>query len=895
MRNLLLFSVALFLSIGLFGQTLIMNEVSQGVTGNMEYVEFVVVDNTAIYDCSSGQPPSIDIRGWIFDDNSGYHGAGGIAAGCIRFSFDPLWSAIPMGTIILIYNGAEPDPSIPPIDISLNDGNCSIVVPVTDVNLFESNPTTPGAVSCSYPTTGWIPGGNWSNTLLANTSDCARIVNLDGCEVFSVCWGADNLNNLIYFSGNAGNIVYYFNDSDPTIQANWTAGCTDNETILDANTCGSNDQTPGAPNNALNAAFIAQFNNGCSPIPPLVANAMIDNHEICGCDGSATATPSGSIPGYTYEWFDASMTPIGQTGITAINLCSGDYFVEITSSIGCQEMATVTVNPGSGIPSVTSVNGGASYCSSDPVSNITAAVTGIGPWDVTYTINGGSVQTASGLVSPIILGNTPGVYVVTGVTDANCSNTASGTQSIIIIADNTVTPSSSDPIICVNTAIPSVTFTTTGATGIGAAVNLPAGVTASFAGNTITVSGTPSASGTFNFTIPLTGGCGTQEAMGTIIVNAPAPSTFAAIAPICAGDALTLPSSSIEGFTGTWSPAVDNMNTTTYIFTPTAGQCATTATITVNVGPPSIPNFSAIAPICAGDALTLPSSSIEGFTGTWSPAVDNMNTTTYTFTPTAGQCATTASITVNVGPPSTPTFSAIAPICAGDPLTLPASSIEGFTGTWSPAVDNMNTTTYTFTPTAGQCATTTTSTVTVNPIPLAPTAGNDSTYCSSWILVPITATGGTGTMTWYDDATLTGVITTGGSLTPFDTDGITVYYVTETAVGCEGPASMVTITIQNCEMTIPTAITPNADGLHDDWEIYGLDVAYPNNVVRIYNRWGGLLYEHDSSVDGPYDSNRWKGEYNGEALPVGSYYFIIELNDEDKSVESGAVSVLLEK
>jgi gliding motility-associated-like protein len=104
-----------------------------------------------------------------------------------------------------------------------------------------------------------------------------------------------------------------------------------------------------------------------------------------------------------------------------------------------------------------------------------------------------------------------------------------------------------------------------------------------------------------------------------------------------------------------------------------------------------------------------------------------------------------------------------------------------------------------------------------------------------------------------------------------------------------------TIVINNCDFTIPTAITPNADGVHDDWELYGLDAAYPNNVVRIFNRWGGLLYEHDSSVDGPYDSNRWKGDYNGEALPVGSYYYIIELNDEDKKVESGAVSILLEK
>ena len=58
-----------------------------------------------------------------------------------------------------------------------------------------------------------------------------------------------------------------------------------------------------------------------------------------------------------------------------------------------------------------------------------------------------------------------------------------------------------------------------GATGIGTATGLPAGVTAAWAANTITISGTPSASGTFNYTIPLTGGCGTVNATGTITVT----------------------------------------------------------------------------------------------------------------------------------------------------------------------------------------------------------------------------------------------------------------------------------------------------------------------------------------------------------------------------------------
>jgi hypothetical protein len=65
---------------------------------------------------------------------------------------------------------------------------------------------------------------------------------------------------------------------------------------------------------------------------------------------------------------------------------------------------------------------------------------------------------------------------------------------------------------------------------------------------------------------------------------------------------------------------------------------------------------------------TLPATSDNGITGTWNPSVvDNQNTGTYTFTPTAGQCAPPFSFTVTVTPNITPTFSfgTTLTICAG--------------------------------------------------------------------------------------------------------------------------------------------------------------------------------------------------------------------------------------
>jgi hypothetical protein len=68
--------------------------------------------------------------------------------------------------------------------------------------------------------------------------------------------------------------------------------------------------------------------------------------------------------------------------------------------------------------------------------------------------------------------------------------------------------------------------------------------------------------------------------------------------------------------------------------------------MTVSVTQAGTPTFTHVAPICEGDNFTLPLTSNNGIDGTWSPAKDNTTTTTYTFTPDASECATTATMTV---------------------------------------------------------------------------------------------------------------------------------------------------------------------------------------------------------------------------------------------------------
>jgi hypothetical protein len=74
-------------------------------------------------------------------------------------------------------------------------------------------------------------------------------------------------------------------------------------------------------------------------------------------------------------------------------------------------------------------------------------------------------------------------------------------------------------------------------------------------------------------------------------------------------------------------------------------------------------------------------------------------------------------MTVTVNTPITPTFPQISAICAGGTIALPAVSNQNIAGSWSPNVNNQSTTTYSFTPNAGQCANSQTMTVTVNSYP----------------------------------------------------------------------------------------------------------------------------------------------------------------------------------
>ena len=297
-----------------------------------------------------------------------------------------------------------------------------------------------------------------------------------------------------------------------------------------------------------------------------------------------------------------------------------------------------------------------------------------------------------------------------------------------------------DFLECVNAIEPILSSTPSGCLGNDgtATVDLSGGFPPyTIEWNTIPVQNGPTATGlapgTYEVTVDDAGACTspiTQTVVVSSSVNNVTP-TFTQEGPFCEGVVISdLPQSSNEGITGSWSPAIDNTQTTTYTFTPDAGQCADVVTMDITIDPSQVPTFTQQGPYCEGDAIpNISTSSNEGVTGSWSPAIDNTQTTTYTFTPDVGQCSNTQTMEITVDPLLTPSFTQQGPYCEGDAVpNISTTSNEGIIGSWSPAIDNSQTTTYTFTPDLGQCSNTQTMEITIDPL-VTPSFDQVGPYC----------------------------------------------------------------------------------------------------------------------------------------------------------------------
>jgi gliding motility-associated-like protein len=87
------------------------------------------------------------------------------------------------------------------------------------------------------------------------------------------------------------------------------------------------------------------------------------------------------------------------------------------------------------------------------------------------------------------------------------------------------------------------------------------------------------------------------------------------------------------------------------------------------------------------------------------------------------------------------------------------------------------------------------------------------------------------------------------------------------------------------DIIIYTGFSPNGDGVNDNFTIEGIE-EYPNNNLLIFNRWGNRVLLKSGYL------NDWSGTWDGDKmLPDGTYFYILELNDDKGRKFSGYIQI----
>ncbi|MEY3236324.1 MAG: hypothetical protein RI883_425 [Bacteroidota bacterium] len=228
---------------------LLINEFSNGSGGSKEYYEFIVVGN-----CGD----LADVRGFIIDDNNGTFSttfpehASGVAKGHLRLTNHTQWAAIPVGSLIVIYNGGDLNPSLPPDDpYDLINIDSLYVIPHSLSALLEITNDLPSdnlTLEDSTYSPCTYSGGNWSTLGLANLGDAVQIRSPNGAYYHGVSYGDNKItggpNDMKISNLSMTGMCGWFSEGSIYDINNWSTG------VIAGN------ETPGMPNNAANNAWL---------------------------------------------------------------------------------------------------------------------------------------------------------------------------------------------------------------------------------------------------------------------------------------------------------------------------------------------------------------------------------------------------------------------------------------------------------------------------------------------------------------------------------------------------------------------------------------------------------------------------------------------------------------
>ena len=360
--------------------------------------------------------------------------------------------------------------------------------------------------------------------------------------------------------------------------------------------------TPSTLNAGNTSYYVSQTVNGVESLRSLIkviVNAtsapVVSDRNYCQGAVTSVLTASGS----SLKWYSA---PSGSVGSSAAPLPlsntvgSTNYYVS-QSLNGCESERANLV--------VTIVAVLVSPVVSSPINykmdSVAQALTATGS-DLKWYIGETALSTAP-IPSTAVAGNTS--YFVTQTVNGCESPKAEIIVKIIPPPAEIKTNTLSKSVYCINEAIV-VSFTTTGKFANDNVFTAQLSDSEGFFTNPTNLGS--NTLNTFSVAIPTSVTSGSKYRVRIIAsnpntiasdngadltINEIVSPTFTQVPEICSGGILdALSTTSTNGITGTWSPALNNLKTTLYTFTPTTGLCATTATMTVSVN--SIDNSTSL-------------------------------------------------------------------------------------------------------------------------------------------------------------------------------------------------------------------------------------------------------------------------------------------------------------
>ncbi|MDA3820310.1 MAG: gliding motility-associated C-terminal domain-containing protein, partial [Candidatus Delongbacteria bacterium] len=365
--------------------------------------------------------------------------------------------------------------------------------------------------------------------------------------------------------------------------------------------------------------------------------------------------------------------------------------------------------------------------------------------------------------------------------------------------------------------------------------------------------------------------------------------------PDGAGDALHWYTESCGGTDiGTGNPLeIPQPTTTTTYYARWENTCGQSIcqNVTVNIIPASDATINPAGSFCisvspvvltaAETGGTWSGAGVEAATGLFDPEAAGTGEHTITYEIT-GECGATDQIIITVYDNFDATITSDTEYCSDDDTTVLQANTSG--GTWQ---GNGVSATGVFDPDeagvgdhqviysySGPCGDADTVYFTVYQRADATIYPVDTMYVDEDpVIISVAEPGGTWTGTAIDE-----------DISEFDpgvagTGSHKVYYTIEQTCGDTDSTNIVVTDAPIEDLLIPDVLTPNYDGYNDTWKIRGVE-AFSNVEISIFTRWGDDVYYFNGTGDAYADPSRqWDGTYNDKDMPMGSYVYVLILNN----------------